>query len=54
MNGQMYQIACIVAAARKALKSGKEIWYKPEKYTNKMSFQILLSENGGSCRTFSI
>ena len=46
MNGQMYQIACIVAAARKALKSGKEMWYKPEKYTNKMSFQILLSENG--------
>lgn len=46
MNGQMYQIACIVAAARKALKSGKEIWYKPEKYTNKMSFQILPSEKG--------
>ena len=46
MNGQMYQIACIVAAARKALKSGKEICYKPEKYTNKLSFQILLSENG--------
>ena len=46
MNGQMYQIACIVAAARKALKSGKEICYKPEKYTNKLSFQILPSENG--------
>lgn len=46
MNGQMYQIACIVAAAREALKSGKEIWYNPEKYTNKLSFQILLSENG--------
>ena len=46
MNGQIYQIACIVAAARKALKSGEEICYKPEKYTNKLSFQILLSENG--------
>ena len=46
MNGQMYQIACIVAAARKALKSVKKIWYKPEKYTNKMSFQILPSEKG--------
>ena len=46
MNGQMYQIACIVAAARKALKSGKEICYKPEKYTNKLSFQILPLENG--------
>ena len=46
MNGQMYQIACIVAAARKALKSGKEICYNPEKYTNKLSFQILPSENG--------
>ena len=46
MNGQMYQIACIVSVARKALKSGKEICYKPEKYTNKLSFQILLSENG--------
>ena len=46
MNGQMYQIACIVAAARKALKTGKEICYKPEKYTNKLSFQILPSEKG--------
>ena len=46
MNGQMYQIACIVAVARKALKSGKEIWYNPEKYTNKLSFQILPSEKG--------
>ena len=46
MNGQMYQIACIVAAARKALKSGKEICYKSEKYINKLSFQILPSENG--------
>ena len=46
MNGQMYQIACIVAAARKALKSGKEICYKSEKYTNKLSFQILPSEKG--------
>ena len=46
MNGQMYQIACIVAAARKALKNDKEICYKPEKYTNKLSFQILPSEKG--------
>ena len=46
MNGQMYQIACIVAAARKALKNDKEICYKPEKYTNKLSFQILPLENG--------
>lgn len=46
MNGQMYQIACIVAAARKALKNAKEICYKPEKYTNKLSFQILPSKNG--------
>lgn len=46
MNGQMHQIACIVAAARKSLKSGKEICYKPEKYTNKLSFQILPSEKG--------
>ena len=46
MNGQMYQIACIVAAARKALKNDKEICYKPAKYTNKLSFQIMPSENG--------
>ena len=46
MNGQMYQIACIVAAARKSLKSGKEICYKLEKYTNKLSFLILPLENG--------
>ena len=46
MNGQMYQIAWIVAAARKALKTDQAILYHPDKYTNKLSFQILPSKNG--------
>ena len=46
MNGQMYQIACIVAAARKALKTDQAILYHPEQYINKICFQILPSKNG--------
>ena len=46
MNGQMHQIACIVAAARKALKTDQEILYHPDQYINKICFQILPSEKG--------
>ena len=46
MNGQMYQIAYIVAAARKALKTDQAILYHPDQYINKICFQILPSENG--------
>ena len=46
MNGQMYQIACIVAAARKALKTDQAILYHPDQYINKICFQILPSKNG--------
>lgn len=46
MNGQMYQIACIVAAARKALKTDQAILYHPDQYINKICFQILPSEKG--------
>ena len=48
MNGQMHQIACIVAAARKALKTNQEILYHPDQYINKICFQILPSEKGKS------
>ena len=48
MNGQMYQIACIVAAARKALKTNQEILYHPDQYINKICFQILPLEKGES------
>jgi hypothetical protein len=48
MNGQMYQIACIVAAARKALKTDQEILYHPDQYIHKICFQILPSEKGES------
>ena len=46
MNVQMYQIACIVAAARKALKTDQAILYHPDQYINKICFQILPSEKG--------
>ena len=48
MNGQMYQIACIVVAARKALKTNQEILYHPDQYINKICFQILPLEKGES------
>ena len=48
MNGQMYQIACIVAVARKALKTDQEILYHPDQYIHKICFQILPSEKGES------
>ena len=41
MNGQMYQICCITAAAKKALKEKSELSYSPLKYENKIEFQFL-------------
>ena len=41
MNGQMYQIASIVAAAKKALQSSEPIQYLPVKYENKIEFVFL-------------
>ena len=46
MNGQMYQIAAIVAEAKRALKENKELTYGPEKYVNNTRFQFLPSETG--------
>lgn len=41
MNGEMYQICRIVAAAKNALKTGKAISYEPIKYENNIEFQRL-------------
>ncbi len=38
MNGQMFQIAGLVAAAKNALQSNNQIKYNPEKYVNSISF----------------
>jgi len=46
MNGQMYQIAAIVAAAKRAIRNNAEITYKPEKYIDNIRFQFLPSETG--------
>lgn len=45
MNGQMYQIAAIVAAAKKALQTDKEITYKSEQYTDSIQFTFLPLDN---------
>lgn len=37
----MYQICCITAAAKKALREKSAILYKPLKYENKIEFQFL-------------
>lgn len=41
MNGQMYQICCIAAAAKMALKTKAEISYKPMSYEREVTFQFL-------------
>ncbi len=41
MNGQMFQIASIVAASKKALKSSESIRYSPLEYENKIEFAFL-------------
>ena len=41
MNGQMYQICCIAAAAKKSLKAKSALSYTPLEYENKIEFQFL-------------
>lgn len=41
MNGEMYQIASIVAAAKMAIKTNKEIKFTPTQYENSIKFEFL-------------
>ncbi len=41
MNGELYQICCIVSAGRGALRSGRPIRYVPLKYDGKITFVCL-------------
>ena len=41
MNGQMYQIACIVAAAKYALKNNTDIFYTSAEYEKNIEFRFL-------------
>lgn len=41
MNGEMYQICCIAAAAKKALIDKSALSYTPIKYENRIEFQFL-------------
>ena len=41
MNGQMFQICYIAAAAKKALKDKSSLSYTPLKYENRIEFQFL-------------
>lgn len=41
MNGEMYQVCCITAAARKALQEGCGIEYTPVQYEHRIEFQFL-------------
>ena len=41
MNGQVYQISCIVAAAKCALKNNSDIQYVYDKYVNRIEFEFL-------------
>lgn len=41
MNGQMFQIASIVAASKKAMQSNEPIQYFPGRYENSIEFEFL-------------
>lgn len=41
MNGEMYQICCIVAAAKKALQDDTDIVYTPSEYVFRTEFRFL-------------
>ena len=41
MNGEMYQICCIIAAAKKALQDGAGILYTPSEYIFREEFHFL-------------
>ena len=41
MNGEMYQICCITAAAKRARKEKTALTYSPQQYVNKTEFQFL-------------
>lgn len=41
MNGELHQIYCLAAAARKALKTGSALSFAPERYENRIEFQFL-------------
>lgn len=45
MNGEVYQIASIVSAAKKALKENRDITYSPQKYVQDILFRFV-SVNG--------
>ena len=41
MNGELYQIACITAAAKHAMQSHTDIAYAPLAYENEIIFQFI-------------
>lgn len=44
MNGELYQICCITAAAKKALQDNTDILYTPQKYVFRTEFCFLPEE----------
>jgi hypothetical protein len=52
MNGEMYQICCITAAAKKALKEKTVLSYTPLKYENRIEFQFLPEKKLFSAKKF--
>ncbi len=51
MNGEMYQICCIVAAVKRALKDKSALSYTPQRYVNQTEFHFLPDEKLFSART---
>lgn len=46
MNGETYQVCCIVVAAKNALKKQSKIKYKPLQYEKSVEFRFLPREEG--------
>jgi hypothetical protein len=54
LNGQMYQICCITAAAKKALREKSALLYTPLKYENRIEFQFLTENKLFSPKKFKV
>jgi hypothetical protein len=52
LNGEMHQICCITAAAKKALKDKSALSYTPTKYENRIEFQFLPEKKLFSTKKF--
>ena len=54
MNGEMFQLCCIVAAAKKAIQDNQPIKYEPSRYENKIEFKLLPAKGARRAKAGSV